>query len=298
MRWPSFLDDMQEHSEKLPEKPELEELRETAQKFVKDVRASGASEAMAAAEAALAEFAPTRGHEKAKEAADILDKFMKNATAGRQWATRQGRLGFSRLCAIAWAIPSPNCWTAWAWAGGGGMMGGYGSIGLYGGLPEMLGGNEGESGDSHGGHEARPRTCRQAARRRIPMTRGPAKSSPPAPPPAKARVRFPSAIDARWDNTSNASPRKPERADIERARHKDRKARRMKMRKFKPRFIIHHSSFIISRLAVAALLLRRPPSPRPCPTPGNRAASPTASSKWPIWSTPARRAAAASPITS
>ncbi len=50
---------------------------ETAQKFVKDVRASGASEAMAAAEAALAEFAPTRGHEKAKEAADILDKFIK-----------------------------------------------------------------------------------------------------------------------------------------------------------------------------------------------------------------------------
>ena len=32
---------------------------------------------MAAAETALAEFAPTRGHEKAKEAADILDKFIK-----------------------------------------------------------------------------------------------------------------------------------------------------------------------------------------------------------------------------
>ena len=38
MRWRAFLDNMQEHIDKLPDKQELKELRESAQKFVKDVR--------------------------------------------------------------------------------------------------------------------------------------------------------------------------------------------------------------------------------------------------------------------
>ena len=51
-----LLDDILEHSEKLPEVPELRSLRQTAQQFVKDVRASGAAEAIDAAESALTEF--------------------------------------------------------------------------------------------------------------------------------------------------------------------------------------------------------------------------------------------------
>ena len=94
----SFLDDMQEHIDKLPDKEELKELRETAQKFVKDVRGSGASEAMAAAESALAEFDRTRGHKKAKEAADILEKFIKECNGMRQLRL-QGAEVPAELCA-------------------------------------------------------------------------------------------------------------------------------------------------------------------------------------------------------
>jgi hypothetical protein len=72
-----FLENMQDHVAKLPDAPELQELRESAEQFLKDVRESKASDAMTEAEGALAEFAGTRGHKKAKEAADILDQFIK-----------------------------------------------------------------------------------------------------------------------------------------------------------------------------------------------------------------------------
>ena len=48
-----LLDDIQAHSEKLPDLPELKELRETAQKFVVALHNSGAAEAMTAAEKRL-----------------------------------------------------------------------------------------------------------------------------------------------------------------------------------------------------------------------------------------------------
>jgi hypothetical protein len=73
----TLLDDIEDHVKKLPEEPQFEKLRETAVQFVKDVRGSGAAAAMAEAEAALAEFVGTRAHQKAKEAADILAKFVK-----------------------------------------------------------------------------------------------------------------------------------------------------------------------------------------------------------------------------
>ena len=160
---------MQEHIDKLPDEPELEELRETAQKFVKDVRASGASEAMAAAEAALAEFAGTAGHKKAKEAADILDKFLEVQVRGRRQQLPRVHSRSSRACATRWATRSPNCWPAWAWATAA-AVGGYGMVGLYGGLPEMFGGRKGDAGPRPARPKAHGRR-RPARAATIPTTR-------------------------------------------------------------------------------------------------------------------------------
>jgi hypothetical protein len=148
-----LLDDIQEHSEKLPEKPELKTLRRTAQEFVKDVRASGASEAMAAAEAALAEFAPTRGHQKAQEAADILDKFIKRCNGMGNCAGDGLRFQPILCSGLGDTIPQLLAQMGMG-TGNGGMMGGYGMIGLYGGLPDMFG-NAGEFGDAQGGEANR-----------------------------------------------------------------------------------------------------------------------------------------------
>jgi hypothetical protein len=73
-----LLDDIEDHVKKLPEDEKFNKLRETAGQFVQAVRTSGATEAMAAAETGLAEFSGTRGYEQAKEAADILSKFLKD----------------------------------------------------------------------------------------------------------------------------------------------------------------------------------------------------------------------------
>ncbi len=111
-----LLDDIQEHSEKLPDKPELAKLRQTALKFVHDVTTSGASEAMAMAEAALAEFAPTRGHQNAQDAADILKRFIKRCRGMGNDAAGTANWRFSHNWAPAWATPLSKCWPEWAWA--------------------------------------------------------------------------------------------------------------------------------------------------------------------------------------
>ncbi len=148
-----LLDDIQEHSEKLPERPELKTLRQTAQKFVKDVRASGAAEAIVAAETALADFAPTRAHQKAKEAADILDKFIKRCggSGGMMDCALKGLRFQPILCnGLGNTIAQVLGQMMGSGMGGNGMMGGYGMVGLYGGLPDTFG-YAGEYGDSHGG---------------------------------------------------------------------------------------------------------------------------------------------------
>jgi len=71
-----LLADIENHAAQLPDEEQFNRLRETATEFVEALRDSGAAEAMADAEAALAEFNGTRGYEKAKEAADILAKFL------------------------------------------------------------------------------------------------------------------------------------------------------------------------------------------------------------------------------
>ncbi len=74
-----LLDDIDNHVTALPEDEALDALRESAIKFVEDLRGSGAIEAMSEAELALTEFSGTRGHAKAEEAAEILEKFVEKS---------------------------------------------------------------------------------------------------------------------------------------------------------------------------------------------------------------------------
>ena len=77
-----LLGDIEDHATRLPERAELQKLRETAMKFVKEVRGSGAAEALGGSEAALADFAGTHAWEKAKEAAEILNRFVSRCQGG------------------------------------------------------------------------------------------------------------------------------------------------------------------------------------------------------------------------
>ena len=76
-----LLDDIEEHARVLPDDPQFAKLRETAQAFATGVRSSGATEAMTDAEEALASFAGTRSFDSAKNAADILEKFLSQCSS-------------------------------------------------------------------------------------------------------------------------------------------------------------------------------------------------------------------------
>ena len=71
-----LLSDIEVDAAKLPEDESLDEMRKSAEEFVKALRESGATEQMQAAEQGLSEFSGTRGHAGAKEASDILEKFL------------------------------------------------------------------------------------------------------------------------------------------------------------------------------------------------------------------------------
>jgi hypothetical protein len=86
-----LLEDIDKHTTSLPDKPELDELRRSAAAFLRDVRTSGASESMTDAEAALADFVMTKGHENARRAADILEKFIKRCQGDADSIDQQGR---------------------------------------------------------------------------------------------------------------------------------------------------------------------------------------------------------------
>ncbi len=76
-----LLDDIEDHVQLLPEDEQLDKLRQTATEFVEAVRQSGAADAMSDAEQALSDFQGTRAHEKALEAAEILEKFLQQCDA-------------------------------------------------------------------------------------------------------------------------------------------------------------------------------------------------------------------------
>lgn len=78
----TLLKDIEEHANALSEREELENLREEALKFAEAVRAGGAEPAMSEAQAALAEYSGSRGHAKAKEAAEILEQFLSQCCNG------------------------------------------------------------------------------------------------------------------------------------------------------------------------------------------------------------------------
>ena len=150
----NFLDNVQEHIDKLPDKQELKEFRESAEKFVKDLRKSGAAEAMAGAESALGEFAPTRGHKKAQQAADILKKFIKECKGMGNCACKGLRFQPKICKAIGSSLE--QLLAAMGMGGGGGDgsgMNGFGPTGLYGGLPPALA----NAGEASGGGEGNAR---------------------------------------------------------------------------------------------------------------------------------------------
>ena len=152
-----LLGDIENHVTRLPDEEQFDTLRATALKFVDAVRASGAAEAMADAETALAEFVGSKGYEKAKEAADILEKFLSQCN---------GMGDAAGLC-LAFNPSLSQCLgntvqqllaESMGMGSGSGQGGGSGSsarrganVGLYGGLPTL---GEGLSGGGQGDHHA------------------------------------------------------------------------------------------------------------------------------------------------
>ncbi|MFI5456335.1 MAG: hypothetical protein ACHRXM_12880 [Isosphaerales bacterium] len=95
-----LLDDIEEHARRLPDDPRLAELQKTAESFAAAVRVSGASEAMADAESGLAAFSGTRSSGSAKNAADILERFVATCSGGGELA-QQSRGGLKFQPALA-----------------------------------------------------------------------------------------------------------------------------------------------------------------------------------------------------
>lgn len=71
-----LLDDIEEHAARIPDEPDYQALITSAREFAEAVRSSDAALEMLLAENGLAEFSGTEGHEGAKNAADILEKFI------------------------------------------------------------------------------------------------------------------------------------------------------------------------------------------------------------------------------
>ncbi len=148
-----LLGDIEDHATRLPDRSELQKLRETAVQFVKDVRGSGAAEALAGSEAALADFAGTRAHEKAKEAAEILNRFVKRCQGdGDMNSQCQGVLVFQpKLCQCMGNTLAQLL----AEMGIGNSSGGMGTMGLYGNMAGMSGFGSGQFGEPTNGSDGR-----------------------------------------------------------------------------------------------------------------------------------------------
>ena len=71
-----LLDDIEEHAAHIPDEADYQALITSAREFAEAVRSSDAAVEMLLAENGLAEFSGTDGHEAAKKAADILEKFI------------------------------------------------------------------------------------------------------------------------------------------------------------------------------------------------------------------------------
>ena len=151
-----LLGDIEDHATRLPERPELKKLRETALKFAADVRGSGAAEALAGSEAALADFAGSRAYEKAKEASEILNRFIKRCQGdGDLSAECQCVLVFQpSLCqGMGNTVAQLLAEMGMGSRGGMGGSGGFGAMGLYGNTAGMSGMGSGQLGEPKSGSE-------------------------------------------------------------------------------------------------------------------------------------------------
>ena len=152
-----LLDDIEEHAEQLPKDlPEHDDLKNSALEFAEKVRNSGADEAMKQCEGGLSDFSGTEGHTGAKEAADILAKFIdENGNGGNG---SMGKQGMNSLKKFQPRIPGRGdgmCKTLGqlladaGFGGNPGSSGGFGAgggsssrmsaaknVGLYGGVPQ------------------------------------------------------------------------------------------------------------------------------------------------------------------
>jgi len=146
----ALLTDIENHARSLPEDLKLEELRVSALRFVKAVRDSGAEAAMADAESALTEFAGTRGHAKAHQAAEILARFIGQCegVGGQAGACLVFQPGLARGLGntVAQLLAEMGMGSGSGGAGGGTSGGGYSArrgpgVGLYGSMPTLGGGD-------------------------------------------------------------------------------------------------------------------------------------------------------------
>jgi len=138
--------DIEKHTAKLPEDPGLDELRQTAGEFVDKLRASRAEQAMVESETALADFSGSRAHEKAQEAADLLDQFVKKCEGGmgqcagnalRFQPSLSSAMGNSVAQLLAMMGLGAQSGYGGAGMGSGGFSAQRGGYGVYGDMPGM-----------------------------------------------------------------------------------------------------------------------------------------------------------------
>ncbi|MBN1588269.1 MAG: hypothetical protein JW888_02010 [Pirellulales bacterium] len=148
----SLLVDIEEHITKLPDEEPFDELRQSATDFVDDLRDSRAEEAMVEAEAGLGDFSGTVGYERAKEASEILHRFLKECNGGmgqcannclRFQPTLCNSMGNSANQLMAMMglgnAPGNAMGSGGMGPGSGGFSAQRGGYGVYGGLPGMMG---------------------------------------------------------------------------------------------------------------------------------------------------------------
>lgn len=145
-----LLDDIEDHAARIPEEPEYQKLIDSAREFALAVRSSEAVGEMQRAETGLAEFSGGRGHEGAKQAADILEKFINRcqgmgqqgqmACEGLKFAPNEGLPGDCMSNTLEQLLADAGF--KQGVGGGMGSGGGYSArrstlnnVGLYGNLP-------------------------------------------------------------------------------------------------------------------------------------------------------------------
>ena len=149
-----LLEDIQSHTNQLPDDPQFDKLRQSASEFVKNVRGSQADPTMTSAQEELLGNNPAAASEQATQAADILDSFLSQCNGMGNQACQNCEAGFSPQAGSAGlgdsiqqllesiGLGQGQSGRKPGMAAGMGAGGGYSmpqnsaeNIGLYGGLP-------------------------------------------------------------------------------------------------------------------------------------------------------------------